>query len=324
MNILPKNIDDKFLRDYPKLWILGLHTIVPLVIIIALGMFGLGFIIPLDLENLRDSSSVFTTLTLLGNLVAILLLILFAIRQIRFNSNRIHHRLPYDSGFGFFGAYLVVIIGIMSIPYMPNLGSYAHARIQTSNVVISEDADQYYDYYMEGRYENGLEELAYAVDHKRYMFYAASPEFWRWYSLVALGFAMLLFAVCTTKLSDFGWAMLYTALLPIVFSILSGIIVIGLLSSHMQEHDLKLVFGTLMAIIMGFLIYNAIPRESNKRKRSFQISLFLLAPAIFSYYGFLIFEDNYVNSINTGIWLVALVAAYLFNNLFRWSYVNPH
>ena len=327
-----KKIDEQLLSSKPILWVLGVHIFIPILVVVALVLFLIGFLTPVNpLMPWYTYESSFEKLSMTMILPAILLAIVFIVRQVKFNSVRVHVKLPYSYGKSFFLYYLLCFWLITALPFAGNLGSYTRLSMRLDGQAYLQDKpilgdgfrhfylekygldDEEHYYYSNYTYElnetrdslilnrdfvtysyrNGLDTISVAqalkeiqafidVSHKyqggvnkknpeeilrlnlasertypkdqyrhkrplafNYLvnygsfdnnvtyhenltkrdsiYFIMKLEFWKFYLFVPLGLSMLLFVLCASRISDFGWGMLVVALLPTVFGISVGL-----------------------------------------------------------------------------------------------------
>jgi hypothetical protein len=108
------------------------------------------------------------------------------------------------------------------------------------------------------------------------IFFVSNISFWQFYLFVALSLAVLLLIICSTKIEDFGWAMLVCALHPTVYGILL------LLLSSVNNHSAT--DGIVLLLLLGFTINGIFVAFFSKLratiKRAFAISLHIYAPIL--------------------------------------------
>lgn len=138
---LYKKIDAKLLKKYPKLWILGIHFYVPIIIALYLILYGIGFAYSMDpLPKASDTRDFMSSILTFMIIPLILLSILFIIRQIKFNSMRVHHSLPYRNVILNFLSFLIISSAIFFLPFVVQLGTYHKAKLAINEEEFLEDA----------------------------------------------------------------------------------------------------------------------------------------------------------------------------------------
>ncbi len=311
-------LEDKMVKKFPNLWILGLHIFLPVVLTANAVLFTIGYFYKYDLSQpWYELGDFFGGVTLLMTLLSILLFTLFIIRQVRFNTHRIHHRLPYKQGISFFIGFFLIFSAISALPVMANLGSYVHSKQITKDWNV----DHYQDI-SPHRYDQqstDMERFAEMVYHKEKMFYPVKWEFWNWYLLISVGFAMMLFAICATKARDFGWAMFISALFPIMYFIIYAFLELIIRFNGVKEQESAII------LLTSFLLISIVMALGSKpiRSRAFSIAIYLYTPALFIFYMLYFDWWEFVDS-SIAIFVVACVATVFFNVIFRRKYVEPH
>ena len=306
------------IKRFPNLWILGVHFFIPLLFVAHLVLFLIGYFYRYDLsEPWYELGDFFGGVTLLTTLLTILLFTLFIIRQVRFNTHRIHHRLPYQKGIGFFIGFFLIFASMSALPMMANLGSYVHSKqmvVKWDVEVNGHHSAPYYDQQFTDK-----ERFAEMVYQKEKMFYPAKTAFWNSYLLVSLSFAMMLFAICATKPRDFGWAMLISALFPVIYFIIYAFLELIMRLNSVQEQESAII------LLTSFLIFSVAMAAGQKavRSRAFTIALYLYAPLLFTLY-MLYFDWEDVLDTSGPVFVVAFLATLFFNVIFRRKYVEPH
>ena len=86
-------ISDKVLINNPFLWIIGWHRFLPLVLFLVILAVSIGLVTPTEAYD-YGIPFLFEFSTFIGFL-SFLVFVLFVIRQIKFNSFRVHHKIPY-------------------------------------------------------------------------------------------------------------------------------------------------------------------------------------------------------------------------------------
>jgi hypothetical protein len=135
-----KNWDRKIAKNYPKVWVLGLHIYLPVIILTWLVFYGLGWMISTDPLPTRSRVNEFSEqLTLYSILPTIVIGILYFIRQIRFNALRVHHHLPFKNPYSHFAAFLLICVLFTSIPQAAHFGLYHRMKTSINEDVFKED-----------------------------------------------------------------------------------------------------------------------------------------------------------------------------------------
>ncbi|MFY0644557.1 MAG: hypothetical protein JXR19_08855 [Bacteroidia bacterium] len=316
-----KKWEDRLLKSNPTMWILGVHYFVPIILIVGAILFAIGFAYQYDLQHTPyyELGSFFGVLTLLMSLLSILLLIMFIIRQVRFNTHRIHHRLPYKKGFFFFVSFFIVIASISTLPVMGNLGSYVKSYYQTAEVRAALYEAEANDYYNNWDGSVTDEQFAEMVQNKSKMFYPAKWDFWNVYLVFSLFIAMMLFAICSTTPRDFGWSMLISALIPICYGILFAVLEIaGGIGSERTIGVGLMTFFVLLTAFIGLIR----PNGSSAKSNAFAISLYIGSPMVVFLYA--VWWDLDSLTDHSGLFFItAIVMTILFNYIFKRRYIEP-
>lgn len=118
-----KNWDIQISKNYPKTWILGLHIYLPLLAFLYLLFYGLGWAYyTADMPGFHEIEDYSFGITQFSILPMFVIAILFSIRQVKFNSLRVHHQVPYKYPYRYFFAFFTVFLLITSIPIAVNFG----------------------------------------------------------------------------------------------------------------------------------------------------------------------------------------------------------
>ena len=152
-----KDLDHKMLNKYPVAWVLGVHLYIPLIIASSILLFAIGALVDLSpLPQWRDYREIFSTISMVLVLPTILLVILFIIRQVKFNSKRVHIRLPHGFSYPIFLYYIAVFACIIALPFMANIGATVRAGITLNTEQFKKDTyaldDGYRHFYMSKQY----------------------------------------------------------------------------------------------------------------------------------------------------------------------------
>ena len=316
-----KKWEDRLLKANPTLWILGVHYFVPIILAASAILFGIGYAYQYDLDHTPyyELGSFFGVLTLLMSLLSILLLIMFIIRQVRFNTHRIHHRLPYKKGVVIFISFFLIIASISTLPVMGNLGSYVKSYYQTMELrenLFQEHEEHYYNNWNESITDYQFAEI---VVDKSKMFYPAKSDFWNVYLVFSLFISMMLFAICATTPKDFGWAMLISALIPICYGILFAVFeIVGGIGG-----ERNIAVGLMTAFVL-FTAIMAIPRPSGPKSKDkpFAIALYIASPVVVFLYA-VWWELDSLTENSVIFFVTALLMTILFNYLFKRRYIEP-
>jgi hypothetical protein len=118
-------VDQYLLTRYPRLWVLGVHIFIPIVAATWLVLVIIGAVI-VNTSNagIYDMEDSFEQIGVGMILPLILLVILFIIRQAKYNAIRVHTHLPYKHRFMVFLAFWLVLFSISSLPFATYFGSW--------------------------------------------------------------------------------------------------------------------------------------------------------------------------------------------------------
>ena len=119
-----QKIDTYLLARYPNIWVLGVHIFVPIIVVTFLALVIIGAVLVNVYKGIYSLDDSFEQLGLAMVLPVILLLILFIIRQAKYNALRVHHFLPFKRRFAFFLSFWLIFVGITSLPFSTYFGSY--------------------------------------------------------------------------------------------------------------------------------------------------------------------------------------------------------
>ncbi len=137
-----RRFDDKLLRSRPVLWVLGVHIYIPLVVVISIILTLIGATYSLSpLPRWSDYRDFYASTNLIMVLPTITLAILFIIRQVKFNSKRIHTSLPYTYSFRTFLYYIAVFAFITAMPMAANVGAFLRAELELNDETYSQDRE---------------------------------------------------------------------------------------------------------------------------------------------------------------------------------------
>ncbi len=112
-------IDKSTLKKYPFQWIIGWHIFLPIILALILFAIALAFITPTKIFNYFDDDSLGVSSVFVGFL-CFMAFVLFVIRQIKFNSFRIHHHIPYAKSKLFFFSFFIIIFLFSVISFIPS------------------------------------------------------------------------------------------------------------------------------------------------------------------------------------------------------------
>ena len=120
-----KKWDRSIAKRFPKLWVLGLHIYVPVILAVWLLFYAMGWTMsgePLPTQGAVNDYA--DKLLLYSILPTIVIGVLYFIRQIKFNALRVHHHLPFKNPFIHYFTFLLVCVLFTAIPMTSHLGLY--------------------------------------------------------------------------------------------------------------------------------------------------------------------------------------------------------
>lgn len=137
-----KKVDHRVLEKYPNLWVLGVHVYVPILLALHAIIMAIGFIYPLNpLPDFFRYKDFFENISLTMILPTILLVVIFVIRQVKFNSKRVHLSLPYKYHFFVFLYFFGLLFGFTSLPLSGNLAAYVKTNLTLDKAQFEKDHD---------------------------------------------------------------------------------------------------------------------------------------------------------------------------------------
>ena len=114
-----KNWDVSISKSYPKIWILGVHIYLPILTIMALIFYAFGWAYNItNMPPMREVNDYGYGLLQFAILPMLLAGIMYFIRQIKFNSLRVHHHLPYKNPYLSFITFVIVFFIITATPFI--------------------------------------------------------------------------------------------------------------------------------------------------------------------------------------------------------------
>lgn len=317
-----KKLDAKLIKSRPVAWILGVHIFIPVLILEALILFIIGYVNGFDPEYSRDYKAFYSLISWLVTMLSIAFIVIYFIRQVRFNTVRIHHHLPFKRFMLFFAVFYFIMLGFIFMPFMANYGAYTKVYQETAELraLHSQHIDEWGSYELEG-VDSETQSLLYMIKYNRYSFFCAEWKFIEAYSLLALAFSMMLIGISATSVKDFGWSMLINVLIPITFGILVAIVATTGSFQSSDEESTILTLMTLIAIIVGLL---AVPRKSNDRSKSFALSFYFYSPLLIISYLLSATSDLDIDDWPIGItYVTVIVATILFGVYAKRRALNP-
>jgi hypothetical protein len=124
MKELFKSYDEQVLKSKPLIWITALHWILPLALILCVLTYLYGWFLPYSIELTSSKVGDFIYPAVwIATVCVIILLVVYFIRQLRFNALRLHHSLPYKKPYLHFFIFLITIFTFTAIPHMASLGA---------------------------------------------------------------------------------------------------------------------------------------------------------------------------------------------------------
>jgi len=107
-------IDTDILKKSPFQWIIGWHIFIPIILGLFVLAFINGYIPPVKVYDY--SVPYLESLSLFLGFLSLIVFVLFVIRQIKFNSFRIHHHLPYSRAIITFFSFWLIALLLVIIP----------------------------------------------------------------------------------------------------------------------------------------------------------------------------------------------------------------
>jgi len=120
-----KNWDVRISKYYPKIWILGVHIYLPILTIMPLTVYAFGWAYNItNMPPMREVNDYGYGLLQFAILPMLLAGIMYFIRQIKFNSLRVHHHLPYKNPYLSFITFVIVFFIITATPFTAGVGMH--------------------------------------------------------------------------------------------------------------------------------------------------------------------------------------------------------
>jgi len=113
-----KKIDSNIIKIHPFHWIIGWHKFIPIILGIALFGIAIGFLFPTIVYNYYSDDGVESSAVFIG-FISLMAFILFVIRQVKYNSFRIHHHIPYAHSIMLFFAFWLIAFLFSLLPFVP-------------------------------------------------------------------------------------------------------------------------------------------------------------------------------------------------------------
>jgi hypothetical protein len=140
VNGLYQKIDQYLLTRYPRMWVLGIHIFLPIVVTAWIVLVLIGAVIVNtstgSIYNIDDS---FERLAVGMVLPVLLMVILFIIRQSKYNARRIHQHLPFKNRFNVFLSFWLILFSITSLLFAAYFGSWFTPGITHSKSTFHQD-----------------------------------------------------------------------------------------------------------------------------------------------------------------------------------------
>lgn len=142
MKQLFKSYDEKVLKSKPLVWITALHWILPLAIMLCIFTYLYGWFLPYNLELTTNKVGDFIYPAIWITVISVIILIVvYFIRQVRFNALRVHHSLPYQKPYLHFLVFLTTLIGITAIPHLASLGALHKCQFSIDEEAVADELD---------------------------------------------------------------------------------------------------------------------------------------------------------------------------------------
>ena len=113
-----KKIDSTIIKKHPFHWIIGWHKFLPIIIGVAFFSIVIGFLFPTTVYDYYSDDGVETTGVFIG-FISLMAFVLFIIRQVKYNSFRIHHHIPYAHSIMLFFAFWLIAFLFSLLPFVP-------------------------------------------------------------------------------------------------------------------------------------------------------------------------------------------------------------
>lgn len=140
MKKLYTKIDHYILKNHPFNWIIGWHIFLPIIIILALIGVVSGFSTPTKIYSYSGDDGLGVAAFFVGFL-ALMGFILYIVRQIRYNSFRIHHHLPFKKSIYIFFSFWIIASLFSLLPFIPHqIYAFRIKQKTISKEVLDHDA----------------------------------------------------------------------------------------------------------------------------------------------------------------------------------------
>lgn len=115
---LYKKIDNNLLKKHPFHWIIGWHTFLPMILVMAIIGVITGYLYPTRMYNYSDDDGLEFISVFLG-FISFMAFILYVVRQVKFNSFRIHHKIPFAKSIVIFFSFWLFTLLFSLVPFVP-------------------------------------------------------------------------------------------------------------------------------------------------------------------------------------------------------------
>jgi len=112
-------IDNTILKKSPFQWIIGWHKFLPIIAILVIFSLAIGFLFSTTNYGYYRDTGLETASVFLG-FISFMAFILYVVRQVKFNSFRIHHHIPFKKSIFIFFAFWLIIFLFSYIPFIPH------------------------------------------------------------------------------------------------------------------------------------------------------------------------------------------------------------
>ncbi len=133
-------IDKSILKKHPFQWIIGWHIFLPIIVGLILLAAALAFLTPTKIFSYSDDDSLKVSSVFVG-FISFMAFILYVIRQIKFNSFRIHHHIPYAKSILIFFSFWLIIFLFSVIPFIPDQVYTLRVRSEINSITDNFEKD---------------------------------------------------------------------------------------------------------------------------------------------------------------------------------------
>ena len=134
-----KKIDTQILKKSPFHWILGWHLFLPIIVVLALFGAVIGYLIPT--ETYTYSTEELGIASFFLGFMSFMAFILYVVRQVRFNSFRIDHRVPFKKSILIFFSFWLIVTLLSLIPFTPYQIHSWHVQKKIKSITNDFDKD---------------------------------------------------------------------------------------------------------------------------------------------------------------------------------------